>query len=229
MLSKRAFLWSTLGLAGVLASGALIPSYRMRVAAQLLLDGAQAPPEDGGKLFAEPETWARALIAAAESQIGKTVRYDPAYTALAYPNGDVPIERGVCTDVIVRAYRDGFGVDLQKLVHEDMRAAFKAYPRNWGLKRPDRNIDHRRVLNLAVFFRRKGAALDITDRAGDYLPGDIVAQRLPGNLPHISIVSHRANGNGRRPLVVHNIGAGTRLEDSLFSFKITGHFRFKPA
>ncbi|MGI9415522.1 MAG: DUF1287 domain-containing protein, partial [Hyphomicrobiales bacterium] len=126
MLSRRTLLWSTLGLTGLVASGALIPSYRLRVAAQLLIDGRRAPPGDGGKVFAEPEDWAKALISAAESQIGRTVRYDSAYAALAYPGGDVPIERGVCTDVVVRAYRDAFGLDLQKLVHDDMRANFKA-------------------------------------------------------------------------------------------------------
>ena len=229
MISRRTFIWSTLGLTGVLATGALVPPHRLRVAAQLLLAGEPTPPGGATRVFAQPEAWAKSLIGAAESQIGRTVRYDPAYTALSYPNGDVPIERGVCTDVIIRAYRDAFSLDLQKLVHEDMRANFKAYPKTWGLKRPDRNIDHRRVLNLEVFFRRKGAALDVTEQAQDYLPGDVVSQRLPGNLPHISIVTHRANVTGDRPLVVHNIGAGTRLEDNLFSFKITGHFRFKPA
>ena len=175
-----------------------------------------------------PEPWADRLVAAAESQIGVTVVYDPAYARLAYPGGDVPRERGVCTDVVVRAYRDAFGLDLQKLVHEDMARAFRAYPQNWGLSRPDRNIDHRRVPNLATFFTRHNAGLPVTGSAEDYLPGDIVTQMLPGRLTHIGIVTHRDSGDRQRPLMVHNIGAGTRLEDVLFAFEITGHFRFEP-
>lgn len=118
--------------------------------------------------------------------------------------------------------------DLQALVHNDMRKAFTQYPRNWGLKRPDPNIDHRRVPNLAVFFNRSNAALPVTKAAQDYRPGDLVAQMLPGNLPHIAIVTQRYNAEGTRPLVVHNIGAGTRIEDRLFEFPITGHFRYRP-
>ncbi|KAB2655330.1 DUF1287 domain-containing protein [Brucella tritici] len=177
---------------------------------------------------AEVEPWAQKLIAAAESQVGTTVRYDPAYTQLKYPGGDVPLDRGVCTDVIIRAYRQALNADLQALVHNDMRKAFTQYPRNWGLKRPDPNIDHRRVPNLAVFFNRSNAALPVTKAAQDYRPGDLVAQMLPGNLPHIAIVTQRYNAEGTRPLVVHNIGAGTRVEDRLFEFPITGHFRYRP-
>jgi uncharacterized protein YijF (DUF1287 family) len=187
------------------------------------------PPEPGASGFATPDAWAGRLITAAESQIGVTVIYDPAYVSLPFPNGDLPRERGVCTDVLVRAYRDAFGYDLQSAVNADMKSDFSAYPKIWGLKRPDRNIDHRRVPNLQAFFRRQGAALPVTERAEDYQPGDIVSQMLPGNLPHIAIVSHRASRDGQRPMLVHNIGAGTQLEDRLFEFQITGHYRFKPA
>ncbi len=165
-----------------------------------------------------------AIVRAARAQIGKTVRYDPAYHSLAYPNGDLPIEFGVCTDVVVRALRTAYGIDLQQLVHEDMKRAFGEYPQNWGLKRPDRNIDHRRVPNLSVYFKRRGFSLPVSRSARDYCPGDIVTCTVPPNLPHIIIVSDRVNENGQ-PLVIHNIGAGTREEDRLFEFKIIGHFR----
>lgn len=166
------------------------------------------------------------LVAAARKQIGVTLTYDAAYSRLDYPGGDVPRERGVCTDVLVRAYRDGLGIDLQVLVHEDMRRAFSAYPALWGLKKTDRNIDHRRVPNLQAFFKRAGAALAPSENGGDYRPGDIVSQMLPGNLPHIAIVADARSSDGARPLVVHNIGAGARLEDVLFAYPITGHYRY---
>lgn len=176
----------------------------------------------------QAEPWAEKLITAAEDQIGVTLIYDPAYVGLGFPNGDLPRERGVCTDVIVRAYRDAFGFDLQKEVNRDMKSHFRAYPKIWGLRRPDRNIDHRRVPNLQTFFKRQDAALPVSNRASDYLPGDVVSQMLPGNLPHIAIVSHYRSQDGNRPLVIHNIGAGTRLEDRLLEFPITGRYRFKP-
>lgn len=175
------------------------------------------------------ENWPAQLVASAERQVGVTVIYDPSYVRLDYPSGDVPTERGVCTDVVVRAYRDAFGLDLQRLVHEDMKAAFSKYPQTWGLSRPDRNIDHRRVPNLEMFFTRHGAALPVGANPQDYRAGDLVSQRLPGNLPHIAIVTGRVAGDGRTPLLVHNIGAGTRIENTLFSFDIAGHFRFAPA
>ncbi|MCP5001651.1 MAG: DUF1287 domain-containing protein [Hyphomicrobiales bacterium] len=172
--------------------------------------------------------WAKRLIAAAEIQIGETVIYDPAYAGLKYPGGDIPRERGVCTDVVIRAYRDAFDIDLQQLVHEDMRRAFGTYPKIWGLKRPDRNIDHRRVPNLETFFARSGAKIASSSDAADFLTGDLVAQMLPGNLPHVAIISDKLATDGVTPLVIHNIGAGTRLENRLFDFKHTGHFRFPP-
>jgi uncharacterized protein YijF (DUF1287 family) len=174
---------------------------------------------------AEPSFGER-LAAAAVAQVGVTLRYDPAYTRLAYPGGDVPLERGVCSDVVIRALRR-LGVDLQPLVHEDMRANFARYPSNWGLRRPDRNIDHRRVPNLQTYLARRGFALPISARAADYAPGDIVAYTLPGGLPHIGIVAAQREAGGAQPLLVHNIGAGAQLEDVLFAWQIVGHYRWK--
>lgn len=176
--------------------------------------------------LAVPGSWSDRLLAAAERQVGETLLYDPAYVRLSYPGGDVPRDRGVCTDVIIRGYRDGLGVDLQRLVHEDMKRSFGAYPRHWGLRGPDSNIDHRRVPNLQTFFRRKGAGLPVTDQPDDYRPGDVVSQVLPGNLPHIALVSSRLAADGARPMVIHNIGAGAKIEDRLFAFPVTGHYRF---
>lgn len=177
----------------------------------------------------QPEPWALKLVHAAEGQIGHTVVYDPAYVSIGYPMGDIERSHGVCTDVVIRAYRDAFGLDLQKLVHEDMVADFSAYPRDWGLKAPDTSIDHRRVPNLATFFTRTGARLVAGEQPGDFRPGDLVTQMLPGNLPHIAIVSHRPNGDRSRPLMIHNIGRGTEEADTLFAFAITGQFRFAPS
>ncbi len=175
-------------------------------------------------------SFAERLIAAAKTQIGVTVSYDPSYQRLAYPNGDVPIERGVCTDVVIRAYRK-LGLDLQQLVHEDMRQHFSSYPKNWGLKKPDRNIDHRRVPNLQVYFTRFGKSLGkrgISELAEDYLPGDIVTWRLPSGVPHIGIVTDEKSWWTGRPKVIHNIGSGTAIDDMLFTFLITGHYRYQP-
>ena len=174
-----------------------------------------------------PTTDLLALVQAARSQIGVTLRYDPAYTSLTYPGGDVPMDRGVCTDVIIRAYRKAYGCDLQSLVHEDMVKAFQAYPKTWGMKQTDKNIDHRRVRNLQTFFERQKASLPVSDRGADYQPGDLVTKMLPGNLPHIVIVSDRRRSDGI-PLAIHNVGQGTQEEDFLFSFPTTGHYRFVP-
>lgn len=174
--------------------------------------------------------WRTRLVDAAREQIGITTLYDPTYVRLGYPGGDVAPERGVCTDVIVRAYRRAFGLDLQRLVHEDMAAKFAAYPKTWGLKATDRNIDHRRVGNLAAFFSRRGVSLAVSQDPADFQPGDLVTQMLPGNLPHIAIVSSgRSADVPERPLVIHNIGAGAREEDTLFVFRQTGRYRFAPA
>lgn len=164
------------------------------------------------------------IAAAARMQIGKTVRYDPSYRVLDYPDGDVPIEMGVCTDVVVRALRTSLGIDLQKLVHEDMKRNFSHYPKKWGLKVPDKNIDHRRVPNLQTYFKRNRWEIPISTNAQNFQTGDLVTCIVPPNLPHIMIISDRTNAAGQ-PLIIHNIGAGTQEEDRLFEFKITGHYR----
>jgi uncharacterized protein len=165
------------------------------------------------------------LVAAARKQIGITTDYDPAYTRLAFPNGDVPRSKGVCTDVVIRAYRDALGLDLQQLVNADMKRAFAAYPKRWGLKSTDRNIDHRRVPNLETFLTRQGARLPVSADVSAWQPGDIMTCLVGGNLPHIGIISDRKTLTGRH-LVIHNIGRGTQEEDILFAFKLMGHFRW---
>lgn len=172
------------------------------------------------------EPWAEKLIAAAKSQVGVTLSYDPNYRKISYPGGDVPREVGVCTDVIIRAYRDALDIDLQEQVHSDMKRDFSAYPAIWGMAGTDSNIDHRRVPNLRTFFKRKGAEKTVSASAGDFLPGDIVTQNLPGNLAHIVLVSNQLNDDQTRPLVIHNIGSGAQIEDTLFAFEITGHYRY---
>lgn len=170
-----------------------------------------------------------ALAAAAIERTQHRVIYDPAYVRLEYPGGDVAADRGVCADVVIRALRT-LNIDLQKLVHEDMARAFSAYPNHWGLSRPDKNIDHRRVPNLETFFTRQGFRLRGSDDASDYLPGDIVAWNLHGAsggwLPHIGVVTDQIASSGR-PMVVHNIGAGPKLEDVLFNWEVTGHYRYR--
>ena len=166
------------------------------------------------------------IVAAARTQVGVTTVYDPAYVALEYPGGDVPRERGVCTDVVVRALRKGLDRDLQRLVHEDMRAHFGKYPKIWGLRSTDRNIDHRRVPNLRTYFKRRGLALEPSRNPEDYRPGDLVTCTVPKNLPHIMIVSDRKAADGT-PLVIHNIGRGAVEENRLFDFPLTGHYRWK--
>lgn len=163
--------------------------------------------------------------AGALEQITYTTSYDPAYVKLAYPNGDVPRERGVCADVVVRAFRQG-GVDLQKELHEDMTAHFAKYPAKWGAKKPDRNIDHRRVANLMTWLDRRGKSLPLGQQARAYQPGDVVAWELPSGLLHIGLVSKIAVAGTDRYAIVHNIGAGARLEDVLFSWQIIGHYRY---
>ncbi len=187
----------------------------------------------GGKIPALKEISGKAaiggspIVQAARSQIGKTTIYDPAYVGLKYPGGDVPLGRGVCTDVIIRALRKGAGLDLQKLVHEDMKKAFSKYPKIWGLKKTDRNIDHRRVPNLRRYFERKGYSLGVSKNKEDYLAGDIVTCSVVKR-PHIMIVSNNRAKDGT-PLVIHNIGSGTKEENTLFAFPITGHFRIMVA
>jgi uncharacterized protein YijF (DUF1287 family) len=173
---------------------------------------------------------AQKLVTAAEAQVGKTLTYDPSYASLKYPNGDVAIEKGVCSDVVIRAYR-GQGIDLQKLVHEDMKKNFGLYPKIWGLKKTDTNIDHRRVPNLQVFFTRQGKSLGVSEKPADYKAGDIVTWNLRGPrdpLPHIGIVTDKMSDDGKRPLMAHNIGQGAQVEDMLFTYTVTGHYRYSP-
>lgn len=172
------------------------------------------------------QTFAERLVQAALERTRHTVRYEPAYVKLDYPNGDVPADAGVCTDEIIRSYR-AFGIDLQKLVHEDMKRAFSAYPKNWGLTTTDANIDHRRVPNLQTFFKRRGSSLPVTQSAADYMPGDLITCTVAGRLPHIAIVVPSPDG-GATPWIVHNIGQGPKHENRLFEFPLTGHYRFHP-
>jgi hypothetical protein len=171
-----------------------------------------------------PEEFARRLVAGALEQTRQAVTYDGSYRRIGYPGGDVPQGIGVCSDVVVRAYRL-VGVDLQVAIHEDMRRSFEAYPKLWGLTRPDSNIDHRRVPNLQTFFRRAGAELPPSTVPASFRPGDLVTWTVPPHLPHIGIVTDRRSPSGT-PLIVHNIGRGPELEDMLFAFPVTGHFRY---
>jgi uncharacterized protein len=187
----------------------------------------------GAMLFASGRTQALPappaglrLVVAARRQIGVTLFYDPAYTRIAFPGGDVARSKGVCTDVVIRAYRDAFAIDLQARVNADMRRAFSAYPKKWGLRAPDANIDHRRVPNLETFLARQRAARPL-DNPADFLTGDIVTMRVNNNLPHIGLVSDRLSLRGR-PLVIHNIGNGTREEDVMSAYAPTHHFRWLP-
>lgn len=182
------------------------------------------------------KTMAQKLTSAVIDRTNHSVTYDPAYVSIKYPMGDVPDDTGVCSDVIIRSYRV-LGVDLQELVHKDMVRAFKKYPKRWGLKRTDKNIDHRRVPNLRVFLSRHGKVLKVSDDPADYKPGDLVTWDLSGTkksslihtrLPHIGIVTDRSTLDGARPLIAHNIGEGPKLDDILFDYKITGHYRYLP-
>lgn len=175
--------------------------------------------------FAQSIT-AQKLSDAGLSIVNPAIVYDPAYVKLKYPGGDVPANTGVCTDVVIRAYRK-LGIDLQKEVHEDMKTNFGLYPKNWGRKTPDSNIDHRRVPNLMVFFGRKGTKKPMTKNAADYLPGDIVCWDLNGRQLHIGLIVNKKSSDGKRYLIVHNIGSGQVVEDILFAWKIIGHYSYK--
>jgi uncharacterized protein YijF (DUF1287 family) len=167
----------------------------------------------------------RRVVEGAIEQTEYTLTYDPSYTSIDYPNGDVPLERGVCSDVIVRAFRK-VGVDLQREVHEDMSGNFDAYPKRWGLTKPDPNIDHRRVANLMTYFARQGKSLPLSTKAKDYLPGDVVAWELSERVLHIGMVTNILSEATDGYQIVHNIGAGARVEDALFSWKVIGHYRY---
>jgi uncharacterized protein YijF (DUF1287 family) len=187
---------------------------------------SSAPPSARVRPIA-PETspTLKNVMEAALEQTKYTHYYDQSYTKISYPGGDVPPERGACTDVIVRAFRKG-GVDLQKEVHEDMARNFSAYPTKWGLKSPDPNIDHRRVPNLRTYFERKGKSLAVTNKPGDYLPGDVVTWDLGGGMDHIGMVTNLWSDDSQNCLIVHNIGGGARVENVLFAWRITGHYRY---
>lgn len=221
---RRRALAALMLLAGLAFWAGLAP-HQARVVAQSVV-GAIAPPSPPAP--ADISGPLAGVIGAAEAQIGITRRYAPAYAKLAFPGGDIDPSEGVCTDVVIRALRAGAGVDLQLAVNRDMKADFGAYPKIWGLTSTDRNIDHRRVPNLETFFTRIGAKQPLGTGPEDFLPGDIVTSRLPGNLPHIMVVSGRRTAAGV-PLVIHNIGAGTREEDALFEYPLTAQFRLGAA
>ncbi len=176
-------------------------------------------------LAQETDFYKKLSNAAIELTKDKVV-YDPRYYTIAYPNGDVPADKGVCTDVIIRAYRK-LGIDLQKKIHEDMKVNFSKYPQKWGMKSTDKNIDHRRVPNQAFFFRRFGSVKKISDKAEDYVAGDIVTWDLGGGITHIGIVTDRISADKKRPLIVHNIGQGQVLQDCLFNYNVTGHYTYR--
>ncbi|CAM3639918.1 DUF1287 domain-containing protein [Flavobacterium gelidilacus] len=177
-------------------------------------------------IIKKPNSFAEKLSNAVISIIDDKIVYTPSYVAIKYPNGDVPSKTGVCTDVIIRAYRK-LGIDLQKEVHEDMKANFFKYRKTWGLTKTDTNIDHRRVPNLEVFFERKGEKLIASQNASDYKTGDLITWMINGKLPHIGIVTHLKSDDGKRNLIVHNVGGGQILQDCLFSYEIVGHYRYE--
>lgn len=193
----------------------------------LVSQSIEIKKQDEVYLIENPTNFYQKLSNAAISIIDPEVVYTPDYVGIKYPNGDVPAKTGVCTDVIIRAYRK-LGVDLQKEVHEEMKVNFSKYHnlKKWGLKTTDKNIDHRRVPNLEVFFERKGEKLNISENASDYKTGEIVSWMINGKLPHIGIITHLKSKDGKRPMIVHNIGGGQVLEDCLFNFEIVGHFRY---
>jgi len=205
----------------------LKPKWRLRLLAAILLVAAILPENNQAENNQEHRQFLHRLAAAAEERVNHVVRYDPGYVPIAYPGGDVPPETGVCTDEVIRAYRT-LGIDLQKEVHEDMLAHFDAYPSRsiWKLPHPDANIDHRRVPNLRIFFSRKGESLPITSRTNDYSPGDLVTWDLGHGQTHIGMVVERTTLITGRHLIEHNIGAGPKVEDVLFDWKITGHYRY---
>jgi len=203
--------------------GRLCPALRLSSLLILLVIAELATPQSPAPL--SRQDFARQFVAAAVERTHHSVRYVSDYVRIPYPGGDVPADTGVCTDEIIRSYRV-VGVDLQKEVHEDMVKNFAAYPNRWQRTTPDSNIDHRRVPNLMVFFRRKGESLPITNQAVDYAPGDLVTWDLGGGVPHIGIVVDERSRPSGRYMIVHNIGEGPKMEDVLFNWKITGHYRY---
>ncbi len=203
-------------------AGAACQKQIVRTAARL------KPPEQQTEIRALPANSSpllKLVVDGAIEQVGKTTGYDPSYQKIDYPNGDVPIETGVCSDVIIRAFRKA-GIDLQKEIHEDMKTNFAEYPAKWGLKTADSNIDHRRVPNLQTFFARKGKEVATTGSADTFLPGDIVTWDLGGGVDHVGMIVNVWYKPSQRYLVVHNIGGGVQMEDVVFAWKITGHYRY---
>jgi uncharacterized protein YijF (DUF1287 family) len=200
---------------------------KLRLAAFVALVTFSGVGFAGGQQTTSQKEFLQRLVAAAVERTSHHVRYDSSYVRIPYPGGDVPADTVVCTDEIIRSYR-AVGIDLQKEVHEDIVHNWGAYPHDsrWKQAHPDSNIDHRRVPNLAVFFSRKGETLPITYGADDYSPGDLVIWDLGGGVPHIGIVVDRKSAQGERYLIVHNVGEGPRMEDVLFRWKITGHYRY---
>lgn len=220
---KGYLLLLALACAGCGVASTASPAARSHAAQQAATQAASQTPArpSSGSAFLDR------LVDAAIERTSHEVRYDPSYFKIDYPNGDVPAEVGVCTDEVIRSYR-AVGVDLQKLVHEDMERGFSAYPRAWGAKKTDKNIDHRRVPNLMTFFKRQGASLPITEEARDYKPGDVVTWDLSGGLTHIGLVVNvPSDADAGRFQIVHNIGAGPKMEDVLFGWKLTGHYRYE--
>ena len=209
------------------SAAVLLPPAKLSAATLVFLLGATFLWAQTTPTLDPRAAFTQRLVAAAIERTAHQVRYDPAYVRIPYPNGDVPAGTGVCSDEIIRIYR-AVGVDLQKEVHEDMQANFSSYPNRfrWMLFRTDTNIDHRRVPNLMVFFGRKGEKLAITTNAAAYAPGDLVTWDLGGNIPHIGMVIDRKSAASGRYMIVHNIGAGPKMEDVLFNWKITGHYRY---
>ena len=204
----------------------LLSIFVLSISVSLFAQSSKDRAEEARKFVKDDGSFASRLVHAALDRTHAVVRYDPAYVSLKYPGGDVPPDTGVCTDVVIRSFRK-LGLDLQKLVHEDMKAHFSAYPKNWGLSRTDSNIDHRRVPNLQTFFKRRGSSLPVTQDAADYKPGDLITCTVAGKLPHIAVVVPAPDG-GSRPWIVHNIGQGPQCEDRLFEFPLTGHYRWHP-
>ncbi|HEV2914872.1 MAG TPA: DUF1287 domain-containing protein [Pyrinomonadaceae bacterium] len=207
----------------LLLVAALIPAAACRRVGQTAQSSSSVRSRRASTPISSPVV--KAVVEAAIEQLDYTRYYDPSYVKLDYPGGDVPLDRGACTDVIIRAFRQG-RVDLQQKVHEDMALNFSAYPQKWGLSRPDANIDHRRVPNLMVYFKRGGKSLTISDNPKDYLPGDVVAWDLGGNTTHTGLVTNIISETTGNHLIVHNIGSGVRAEDVLFSWPIIGHYRY---
>lgn len=201
--------------------------YAVALVSLILIVFPLAFAQHGSALQSAHRQFLQKLVAAAIERTHHSVRYDPSYVRIPYPNGDVPSDTGVCSDEIIRIYRS-VGVDLQREVHEDMVSHFSAYPdeRRWHLTHTDTNIDHRRVPNLMTFFARNGEVLPITTQAKDYAPGDLVTWDLGGNVPHIGMVVDSKSPRTGRYLVVHNIGQGPQMEDVLFNWRITGHYRY---